>query len=462
MDHKVEDGLGQDSRPKTLARQIRKAMKHYQVPGVALAILHDGLEYTAGFGVTSIENPLPVTADTLFQTGSITKTFTGTAVMRLVEMGKLDLDTPIRHWLPQLSLQDQEVACKVTLRHLLTHTAGWMGDYFDDLGWGDDALAEMVGRMTALAQLTPPGQVYSYNNAGFYLAGRLIEIAAGQTYERVIKELILDPLGLEMSFFFPHEVMLHRFVVGHRIENGTLIVSSPWAVGRAVHPVGGLVSNVKDLLCYARFQLGDGSLPAGERLLQSQTMAEMQQPGISTGKAGERVGLTWRIQQIQEKNIVGHGGATNGQIARLSMVPSEQFALVILTNADRGDELIRDISRWVYRAYLNLNEPNPVLLKLPKSRVLHYTGRYSSLMQDIVLKPHSAGLMLEIIPRGGFPGRNSRPSPAPPPVRLAFSSPDQVIALDEPMKDSSGDFLYNPDGSVAWFRFDGRIHARVG
>ena len=444
-----------------LARQIRKAMKHYRVPGVALGILREGQEYTAGFGVTSIENPLPVTADTLFQIGSITKTFTGTAIMRLVEMGSLDLETPIRHWLPLLTLKDEDVARNLTLRHLLTHTGGWMGDYFDDLGWGDDALTAMVVRMSALPQLTPLGQVYSYNNAGFYLAGRLIEIATGKTYEKAIQELILDPLGLNMSFFFPQDVMLHRFVVGHQIENGVLKVCTPWAVGRAVHPVGGLVSNVKDLLCYARFHLGDGSLPGSDRLLQTQSMAWMSEPWIATGNPGEQIGITWKIQQIHNNKFVGHGGATNGQIARLSILPAEQFALVILTNANRGDELIRDICRWVYQAYLNLSEPRSLRIKLSRSQIQRYAGKYTSLMQDIILKPRAGGLTMGIIPKIGFPQRDSPPSSAPPSVRLAFCAADRVVALDEPMKDSYGDFLYNTDGSIAWFRFGGRVHARI-
>lgn len=444
-----------------LARQVRKAMRHYQVPGLALGVLHCGQEYTSGFGVTSIENPLPVTANTLFQIGSITKTFTGTAIMRLIEMGRLDLDTPIRRWLPLFRLQDEEVACNVTLRHLLTHTGGWMGDYFDDLGWGDDALSAMMGRLSALPQLTPLGQLFSYNNAGFYLAGRLIEIASGQTYESALKELVLEPLGLETSFFYPDDVMSRRFVVGHQIESGVLKVCRPWAIGRAGHPVGGLVSNVKDLLCYARFHLGDGSLPGGERLLQEQSMAKMKQPQIATGRAGEQVGITWMVQQVTGQTIIGHGGATNGQTARLSIVPEKQFALAILTNADRGDELIREICRWIYKAYLGLLEPRPILLKLTESQLKRYAGKYSSLMNDIILKMNAGGLMLETNPKGGFPRRDSPPSSAPPPARLGFSAADRVVGLDEPLKDSTGDFLYQQDGSVAWFRFGGRLHARI-
>src|SRR5690349_24344474 len=166
------------------------------VPGVAIGGLDGGKEQREAFGVTSIDNPLPVTSSTRFQTGSITKTFTGTAVMLLVEQGLLDLDTPVREYVPELSLADPATSSGVTLRHLLSHTGGWVGDYFDDTGWGDDAAARYVAGMAALPQLTPLGELWSYNNAGFVLAGHAIERVTGSPYEDVVHELILAPLGM--------------------------------------------------------------------------------------------------------------------------------------------------------------------------------------------------------------------------------------------------------------------------
>src|SRR5581483_2734605 len=107
----------QEFRP--LEEMIKEAMERLQVPGVAVGMLHEGKEYAAGFGVTNVEHPLPVDSKTLFQVGSITKTVTGTAAMRLVEMGLLDLDQPLRIYLPDLKLADEEAATKVTMRHLL-------------------------------------------------------------------------------------------------------------------------------------------------------------------------------------------------------------------------------------------------------------------------------------------------------------------------------------------------------
>ena len=179
-----------------LTSLIPPAMQAFHVPGVAIGILSGDQQYSAGFGVTNLENPLPVNAETLFQVGSISKTVTATAMMRLVERGLVDLDVPLRTYLPDLRLADNSVAERVTLRHIFTHTAGWMGDYFDDAGLGNDALDIVVNRMDRLPQVTPLGEIWSYNNAGYYLAGRVIEVVTGKTCEDATRELVLEPLGM--------------------------------------------------------------------------------------------------------------------------------------------------------------------------------------------------------------------------------------------------------------------------
>jgi CubicO group peptidase (beta-lactamase class C family) len=163
---------------------------------------------------------LEVTPETLFQIGSTTKTLTGTAIMALVERGMLDLDEPVRTYLPDLRLSDEEVARTVTTRHLLTHVGGWVGDVFEDTGGGDDALEKIVERLADAPQLTPLGEVFSYNNSAFYLAGRVVEVLSGKTFEAAAREFVLDPLGMDESFFFPAEVMTRRFAVGHLVKGG--------------------------------------------------------------------------------------------------------------------------------------------------------------------------------------------------------------------------------------------------
>ena len=242
-----------ESRFRAVCEETLHSMEQYQVPGVAVGISFQDQEWSAGFGTTNIEHPLPVDEDTLFQIGSITKTFLATVVMRLVDIGQLELDQPVRTYLPGLKLKDESVAARVTLRHLLTHTGGWVGDYFADCGMGDDAVERIVEQMADLEQLTPLGDVWSYNNSGFYLAGHIIEVITGKSFETALKELLLDPLDLQMSFFFAQDVITHRFVVGHEVIDGQVKVARPWAIGRSAHPAGGIICGVKNLLRYALF-----------------------------------------------------------------------------------------------------------------------------------------------------------------------------------------------------------------
>jgi len=140
---------------ESLVEEIKGSMSELNVPGVAVGIMHGEETFTAGLGVTSVDHPLPVDDSTLFQIGSITKTFVGTLAMRLVETGKIELDAPIRSYLPGFRVQDEGASEGATMRHLLTHTAGWVGDWFpEDLGHGDDAVARYVESMAETPQLT--------------------------------------------------------------------------------------------------------------------------------------------------------------------------------------------------------------------------------------------------------------------------------------------------------------------
>ncbi len=435
-------------------------MARLKVPGVAVGLYYKGEEQSAGFGVTNIENPLPVDSSTLFQIGSISKTITATVAMRLVEMGKLDLEAPIQRYLPDLRMSGEGVAAQITLRHLFTHTGGWLGDYFDDTGDGDDALAEYVARMADLPQWTPPGAVWSYNNAGFSLAGRVIEVVTGQPCETVIKELVFDPLSMNHTYFFARDVITYRFAVGHIIRDEKPEVAREWALARAANPVGGVVSCVRDMLRYARFQLGDGRAEDGTRLLSTETMRLMQSVLAEAGSTAEAVGVSWLFKTVGGQRIVMHGGATNGQMATLQMVPERDFALVVLTNAGTGSELHSDLSKWALQHYLDLTDPPLTPLELSEAELASYAGRYNAALSELDLNVDKGYLWVQARPKGGFPKKDSLPGPTPPPVRVVFYAPDKIIGLDAPFKDAKGEFLRHPDGSIAWLRISGRISAR--
>jgi CubicO group peptidase (beta-lactamase class C family) len=444
---------------RTICEEAINEMDRLPIPGAVVGVWYEDQAQIAPLGLTNIEHPLPVTAATLFQIGSITKTYLATAVMRLVETGQLDLDQAIRTYLPDLKLVDESAATGVTMRHLLTHTGGWVGDYFNDFGLGDDALARMVDQVAGLDQLTPLGQVWSYNNAGFYLAGRVLELVTGQTFEQAIQQLVLDPLGLTSSYFFAHDLITHRFAVGHKVVAGQPKVARPWAIGRAAHPAGGIVSSMKDLLKYGRFHLGDGLTENGQRLLSPDALRLMQTP-LLPASGSDMTGLAWRVTDVNGTRLIGHGGATNGQKALLRLVPQAQFAVAVLTNSDDGGILTQHLVNLATEQYLGLRLPAATPLALPAEQLAPYVGRYESAMTIYELALSDGELILHTTLKGGFPTPDAPPPEPPPPLRAALYDEDRLIVLDEPMKEARGEFLRDENGRIAWLRLGGRLQAR--
>src|SRR5262249_44546777 len=150
----------------------------------------------------------------------------------------------------------------------------------------------------------------------------------------VARELVLDPLGMNISFFFPGEVMTRRFAVGHIERDGAPTVARPWPLARCANAAGGLASTATDQLRYARFHLGDGTAHDGARLLSPDSMRLMQSPQGPGGNDVDAVGITWMLRNYAGVRIVRHGGGTLGQLSAFQLVPERDFALTILTNAD--------------------------------------------------------------------------------------------------------------------------------
>jgi CubicO group peptidase (beta-lactamase class C family) len=451
-----------------LEQRVKEAMPHFSVPGVALGVYHAGRTASAGLGITNLEHPLPVNEHTLFQIGSITKTFTATMIMRLVEEGRLELDAPVQRYLPDLRLKDPGAAGRVTVRHLLTHTAGWAGDYFADFGRGDGALSRYVASLEVLEQLTAPGELYAYNNAGFSLAGRLIEIATGKTYESAARELALEPLGMVRSFFFAEEVITHRAAVGHTVtQEREVTVARPWALARSASAAGSLISCVSDLLRYARFVLGDGILPGdeppskGDRLLQPESMRLMHTPQVPTATPGEWIGLSWFIRQMGDVKVLRHGGATHGQCAQFLVVPERDFALVILTNSDYGSSLYGEVTGWTLNHFLNISQIEPPILARKEQELDPLTGCYEAQMDWLEVSAGDGMLVVQDHPKGGFPDVDSPPPPTPPPDIFAFVDETHLVCVEGLSKGSYGRFLVHPDGRVAWLQLGGRLHRKM-
>ncbi len=454
-----------------LLDSLEPRMRELRIPGVAIGVLHGDEEHYAGLGVTSIENPLPVTPDTLFQCGSISKTILGTALMALVDDGLLDLDAPIRQWLPNFALQDAPTAQRVTLRHLLTHTGGWLGDHFNDFGFGADAIARIVDEIAALPQWTPLGSTWSYNNVGFAAAALVMQAAAGQPYEDIVRARVFEPLGMSRSTFWPTEVMTQRFAVGHNVVGGNVQVARPWEIGRANHPAGGVNTTVRDLLRYARMHIAQGAAPDGRRVLSKRaTLAVRRENCPATGRWS--MGLTWWLSRLNAAPntpfnpdgalILQHGGATNGFTAQLRIVPSKRFAIVLLTNSDDGSTLYDAASSRALRDMLGLSFDSVTPLKMTAAQLRSYEGVYTAHLTEQTLRVRDGKLFAQARHLGHFPTPDApvHGDPLSPEAELAFYAEDRVFVAADPVLGGRGEFLRDDRGRLAWLRWGGRVHGR--
>lgn len=470
--------------------KIRDGMQKHAIPGVALGMIYRGERYIKGYGVTNVDYPVPVDGDTLFRIGSTTKTFTGTVAMRLVDRGKLDLDARVREYLPEFATSQPSVARRVTVRQLLNHSAGWLGEYYADKGPGDDALARYVRGMARLPQQTPLGEAFAYNNAAIVLAGRVIEAVTGSTYERAVRELVLDPLRMNHSRFFSDEIIGFNVAASHAIVDGEPTVdASIWRAARTLHPTGGLISSVRDQLRYARFHLGDGRSPDGTRLLKKKSLVAMRSdpgPGGTLFVELDGMGVTWQLRPSAEGvRIVQHGGDYLGQHAGFIMVPERDFALTVLTNSDGGPKLLDDlfIDDWALKRFAGVSNLPAKPRALSRRELAPYEGLYTSQIIDPVFSPSGTVVETKIELKGttngqlrmrrtdsvdstvlddpsDIAGANDEPAAE---VLLAFYRDDYVLVLDERGEPAfRANFLRGRGGSVRWLRFGGRLYRHQG
>ena len=447
-----------------LQEKTESLAEEHHVPGVAVGIFYDGEERYAYHGITSVENPLAVRPSTLFQVGSITKTYTATAIMRLAAAGEVGLADPVRAYVPELRLKDEAAARTVTVGQLLNHSAGWNGDYFEDTGDGDDAIAKYVQTMAQLEQVSPPGAVAAYNNAAYVLAGRLIEKVTGQAYEAAIQRLVLEPQGSTESFFSAGEVMTRRFAVGHsyREQQAAATVARPLLLPRNSAPAGGLFSTARDQIRYARFHLG-WAPEGGTPVLARETLDLMKAPTTSMpgGALGDRVGISWMIRDIDRVRVVAHDGSTNGQQSVLEIIPECDFAVSVLTNSVTGLQMHRELLDWAQRTYLGLAEKEPSALALDETTLLPFTGRYVSETNIVDISPSGDGgltlkltytpaalEMLKVI-------SNEPPEPLPG-TTIRMTDDEQYTISDGQYKGMKGNFV-RTDDRITGINFIGRL-----
>lgn len=445
-----------------LVSKIDALMKELQIPGAAIGFYSKDGRFTNGFGVTNIEHPLPVDEKTLFQIGSITKTFVGTMAMMLVEQGKLDLDKPIISYLPSFEVQDKGVSAKVTMHHLFTHTAGWVGDWFPSgIEPGSDSVEQYVNTMKDDPQITPFAELISYNNAGYNLAGRVLEAITGRVFSDLIKEMIFEPLEMSHTYILPWEVMTHRYASGHNHTEDGVEVATPWFIGRASGPAGGIITCVKDMLNYIKFHLSNG-IYNGIRLLSEESLETLHTPQIYF-TPHHSIAMTFWVDESRRTRTLGHGGGTVGQISLLTLVPEYNFGMILVTNSYKGRILNPEVTNLALKHYIDVETPEYSILDLGEAKLNEYAGDYEAKLTAVKVAVKEGNLTLSQRHLGGFPTEDVKTESTEPsrPQVYGFYEKDHIIGLERENRHTLAQFVRDTNGEIKWLRSGSRLHKRL-
>ncbi|GAA2350479.1 serine hydrolase domain-containing protein [Streptomyces cuspidosporus] len=447
-----------------LSEFVKAQATELGVPGAAVGVLLDGQEIYASHGVTNLDHPLPVDEKTLFPLASVSKTFTATALMRLVAEGKVDLDAPVRRYVPELKLADEQAAARVTVLNLLNHTAGLDWNLIDD-GEGDRSLAGLVAKLHRLPLIAPPGARASYSQAGYNLAGRVIEKVTGLPFEQAMASLVLEPVGLADTVYGLAEVMVRKFAVGYnRDDDGELHPARPWGAfkegARGDNPGGGLASSVSDLLRWARFQLGDGDgvLPAAElHRMRERTV------GLRASTLGDGFGVCWFLHDLDGLHGIGHGGSGNGQFAELLIVPERGFAVVSLANlGPDGYPFNQSVVRWALENYLGIARKTVEPLPYDEGQAQQVAGRYEIDAMNLDIATDGARLTLTVGIKPEIRAASDEEMPPDyPAAAIGFLPGDEYIVTEGGLEGQRGYFSRDADGAITGVDLAGRLFKRV-
>lgn len=365
---------------------LNELIQRHEVPGAQVAVLVNGQIEEHAAGVLSLRTRIETTVESVFQIGSITKIWTATLTQQLVNDGVLDLDCPIRSYLPDFELGDPNAAKVVTARHLLTHTSGIDGNLFTDTGSDDAAIGRFVATLGSADQLFPPGTMFSYCNTGYAVLGRLIEVVCRKPFHDVLRERLVTPLGLHTVSTNAYEAILHRAAVGH--EQGVPVTT--WALAYSNAPGGAqLAMSAHDLLEFARLHLTD-------------EYAVLREPQVTPppNLGVPAWGLGW---MLHGDGVVGHTGSTIGQKAFLRVVPAAGVAVAVLTNSLGGPALAHEVFTHTLRDLAGVETPPRPTPPVDPAPVEDWMcGTYRGTHVDYVLSTEGDRAFLAYVPRSAL------------------------------------------------------------
>ncbi|MDR2656420.1 MAG: serine hydrolase [Oscillospiraceae bacterium] len=320
-----------------------KALKLMNVTGAAVSVIEDGeVVFSGGYGYADIENQAPMTSGTILPIGSSSKAFTASSIMMLQAEKKLDIDKPVRDYMPSFALHDPVASQNATLRDLLCHRTGMPRHDLLWISWSDVTRAEIVEkRLPHLKENKSFRSKWEYNNYMFAAAGLLIEKLTGKTWEEFVSERIFAPLNMtDTSPQTPQEGKPAATLYKTNKETKANEPIAPIGLS-AIGPAGSIQSTVDDLAKWVKFNLAKGK--AGEtELLAADVYANLTKPNIPyqllpidvPENVGLGYGLGWFVNSYRGEKMVEHGGNVFGASALIAFMPEKNSGVVVLTNQD--------------------------------------------------------------------------------------------------------------------------------
>ncbi len=435
----------------------------HNVPGVSATVALDGGIETITAGVANRETGWPLTADTVLQIGSVTKVWTATLVMQLVDEGHLALDACVVDILPEFRPPGE--AERITIRHLLTHSSGLAGDNYTDTGRGDDAIERYLTTMAEFPALHGPGALLAYCDAGIVTLGRIVEVLRGCPYHEALERHLVRPLGLESTCVLPEHILLRPTANGYKDpdDTGELIRARRFYGPRALTPAGGIVSTSRELAVFGRMYLNGGRAEDGTPVISAAAIEEMWREQIlGPDPSNLACGLGWFIYDWGGTKAVGHNGDTIGQSAFLRLVPSHRLVIAMQANQFTGGPVFDAFAEHV-AARAGIETTAPAELPLPNGNAdldaADYAGTYRSASIEAVVSTGAPGTVEIAFRVFGTVVENWLDDPVEGEF-TAWSCDDKIFAID-PEGGQYVTFALFDGGQPTVLVFNGRALARM-
>ena len=385
--------------------RLTRLVQENNGPGASVAVAQGSDVFTAAAGIANVNTGLPVTEGTRFLIGSNTKAMTITLMCRAADDGLIDLDERVLSYLPEFKTADQTTTEMVTIRNILLHNSGIGGDFFRDFGRGDDAIARLVEALPEAGVAHPVGMTWAYSNAAYVVAGRILEVVHGKPYAQILRERLLDPLGMNETSLLPEDSILHPTAVGHVPAGEQRVAVTPtYLLPHAMAPAGAIVnSTASDMVRFGRMILDGGVTASGERLLTEKRLAEMLTPAIPIPRplSGHFMTLLMVYEEVEGRRRYLSSGGTTGQTSFFFLLPDHDVVLVGLTNGPGSvpavmtvfDEITKELTGWD-----PLPAPEPSFID--GVDLDPYQGTYESPAAVIKVTPVEGELELEMASKG--------------------------------------------------------------